>query len=128
MVEQVEVVAKNADDHLCRFAGDSFADAIAEEGEHLGLDAWKFLQGGADFVLHFGFLPGWHRVEFDVKFAAMWSPGVFAHLSPSDLLLDRFDMRIFQQLLCNALAQSQHLRQRRPWSRGDLKHEMPFAE
>src|SRR5205807_9350203 len=97
-------------------------------GEHFRLDARKSFQGGADFVLHFGSLPGWPRVEFDVKFAAMRSPGVFAHLSPSDLLLDRFDMRILQQLLCNALAQPQHLRQRRPWGRGDLKHEMPFAE
>ena len=128
LVEQVEVVAKNADDHLCRFAGDCFADAIAEEGEHFGLDARKFFQSDADFVLHFGFLPGWHRIEFDVKFAAMGSPGVFAHLRPSDLLLDRFDMRILQQLLCNALAHPQHLRQRRSRSRGDLKDEMPFAE
>ena len=128
MVELIKVIAENTDDHLRCFAGDCFADPVAEKGQHFGLNAGEFFQRGTNLLLRLFLFLGRKFVQFHMKLTAMRSPSVFAHLGAADLLLDRFDMPVFQQFLGDAPAQPQHLRQRRSRSGGNLEHEMPFAE
>src|ERR1051325_6384631 len=98
-IEHVQVLAKHADDHLPRFAGDRFTDAIPEKREHFGLDAGKTAKGRPDPALRLLLLLcGRPRLQLDVEFAPVRAPGVLAHFRASDLLLDRLDVRNFEQL------------------------------
>ena len=63
-----------------------------------------------------------------MEFAAVRAPGVLAHLRAANLLFDRFDAAIAQQLLRDPFAQAQHFRQRRSGRRGNLQHKMTLAE
>src|SRR5439155_14390598 len=72
-VEDFEIIPEKIDHHGSRFSGNRFADAIAQESEHLVLDAGELAKDPANLAGH-GFLrlPG-ERFQIHVKFAAVWS-------------------------------------------------------
>ena len=81
LVELVEVVAEDVDHHLRVFAGERLADAIAEKGQHLALDARKIGEHLAQRGLRFHLLRGRGAgLQLDVKFALVRPPRVLARL------------------------------------------------
>ncbi len=54
----IQVIAKNIHHHLGSFAGDGFADAVAEKSQDLALDAGKVFEQIAEEGLHFDFFLG----------------------------------------------------------------------
>ncbi len=127
-VEHIKVVAENVHDDLRGFAGNRFADAVAEERHHLRLDAGKLRQHVADFILHFFLVLARRRFQFDMHLAAMRAPGVLAAFRAANLLLDAFDFGNFQQLRRNLRANPFHFRQRSSRCHRDADDKMSLAE
>ena len=80
---------------------DRFADAVAEKGQHLSLQARIFLNEFADVLLRLRLVGADIRLEFDVKFRALWPPSIDAGFRASRLLDHAEDARVRQQFMGN---------------------------
>ena len=127
-VQHIQVVAENIHDHLRGLAGNGFADAIAEKGQHLGLHAGKRCECLANIRLHRLLLVRGRRLQFDVKLGHVRAEGILARFRAADLLLDGGDMRILQDLRGDLLSEPHHFRQRSAGHHLGLRHKMPLAK
>src|SRR6185312_7012013 len=129
LVQRLQIVTEDLDGHLRRLAAEALADAIAEEGDDLSLDAGIAGEDLAQGPLRLRLIDRGIGLELDVQLAAMCAPGVLTRLRSSDLLLDAGDVRQREDLGADPLPKAQHLIQRGPGNgaRG-LHHEVAFAK
>ena len=129
VVNHVQVIAKNIHDHRRRFAGDGFADAVAEERHDLGL---KTGNGAKNFAQLFHQLrlsfPRHAFLQLHMEFAAVRLPGVLALLRAADLHLGGGDLFFREQFLADDARDPQHLRERSSGHRLRLNDKMAFAK
>ena len=129
LINRLEVFAKNIHHHGGRFARDAFADAVAEESQHLALNSGILAEQLANFLHQMLLLlAGRSGDQLDVKFAAVRAPRVLALRRASDLLLDGRDVVVGDQLVGNLRADAEHFFERRAGRGGNLQDEMPLAE
>ena len=103
-VERVQIIAEDLDRHLRGLAAQALADAIAEERHYFALYARVVRQDLAQLLLCIGLIDRGIRLELDVKFAAMRSPGILAQFRAADLLFDALHVGQRQHLGADALA------------------------
>ena len=127
-VEHVEVIAENIHDNLGGFAGDGFADAVAEEGEDFGLHAGIFGEGIANLVLDFFLVERGIGLEFHVHFAAVRAPGIFAHFGAANLFFHALDAGNLENIGGDLRAETFHFPEGGAGRHGDADHKMAFAE
>ncbi len=129
VIQRIQILAEHLDGYLRRASGQAFADAVAEEGHNLALDAGVLAQYLAQFVLGLGFVHRGVRFEFDMKFALMRSPGILAQLRTAHLLFDRCHIGQPEHVSRNSFAEPEHLLKRRAgYGTHDLHHEVTFAK
>ena len=128
-INRLEVLAEHVDHDRGGFAGDAFANAVAEEGEDFALQAGVFAQQLADFLHQvLLLLAGRAGLQLDVELTAVRTPRVLALRGATDLLLDRRDVFVRRQLRGNLVTDAHHLGERRAGRGGNLQHEVAFAE
>ena len=129
VVYHVQVIAIDIDDHRGGFAGDGFADAVAQERDHFAVDAREAVQHVAQIVHQLGLhLARNVFFQLDVKFASVRLPGVLALFGAADLHLRRGYLLLGQKQFGDLAAEAQHFRQGSSGDGLDLEDEMPFAK
>ena len=129
ILDRCQIGTGDVDHDLRGFSAHAFADAIAEKGQRLTSDFGKSAERIANDALCVFLAFRMIGLQFDVKFAAIRAPGVFAHFSPADLMRDRVDERQFEKRGRNAFADSDDVvdgcagRRHR-----HLQNEVAFAE
>ena len=106
----------------------SVADAVTEEGEHLGRYTRKAFEHRLDLRRHLVVLHLGEMLEFDMELAAMRPPGILAQFGAADLLSHRVDVGVLEQFLGNARPNPEHLGERSARHGKDLEDEMALLE